>query len=327
MQYLRLTTHDPSYNLAVEEALFSALNPDSEPCFMLWQNGPSVIVGCHQNAMEEVNAEEVRRRSLPVVRRSTGGGAVYHDLGNLNFSFLEYRPGVRKVDFRHYLEPIVRALGRCGVDARISGRNDLEAGGRKISGSAQRLAQGRVLHHGTLLVDADFEDMTMALHPDPEKYMSKGVASVRARVANISEFWKAGTTLEDLCGVLADEMGAVPADLPEAAHREALRLQAEKYGRWEWNIGASPKFTSSTARRFPWGRVQVCLQVEKGIVTACRIYGDFFAVEPTARLEALLTGCQARREAFDDALKGADLSQWFSGCQEDEMRAFLLAAL
>lgn len=327
MRYVRLKTNDPSWNLAVEEALFNTLQGDSESLFMLWQNSPSVIVGCHQNAMEEVNAAEVRRRALPVVRRSTGGGAVYHDLGNLNFSMLEYRPGVRHVDFRHYLEPITRALAKCGVQAVISGRNDIEVAGRKISGSAQRLAQGRVLHHGTLLVSADFEDMTRALNPDPEKYLSKGVASVRARVANISEFWQPGTTLEHLCDLLAAELGARACELPGTARAEAERLRQEKYGRWKWNIGASPKFTSRIARKFPWGRVQICVNVEKGVITCCRIYGDFFSAAAIADLEALLTGCQARREAIAEKLRGKELETWFSGCDAEEVRLFFASAV
>ncbi len=327
MLYLRPESHDPTWNLALEEALFEGVGPDRPPVFMLWQNGPSVIVGCHQNAMEEVNAAEVRARGLPVVRRSTGGGAVYHDLGNLNFSILEYRPQAGRVDFARYLQPIVRALGRVGVEAAVTGRNDIEAGGRKISGSAQRLSRGRVLHHGTLLVDADFEAMTRALHPDPEKYLSKGVASVRARVANISEFWRPGSDIGALCSLLAGEAGAGAAPVPDWARDAALRLQREKYGRWEWNIGASPAFTSSTKRRFPWGRVQVCLRVERGVVAAARIYGDFFAVEPVAELERLLVGLQARRGALEEALSGRRLGAWFSGCDEEETRAFLLDAL
>ncbi len=327
MLYLRPASHDPTWNLALEEALFEGTGPESPSVLMLWQNGPSVIVGCHQNAMEEVNAAEVRAKHLPVVRRSTGGGAVYHDLGNLNFTILEYRPQAGKVDFARYLEPIVRALGRVGVAAGVSGRNDLEAGGRKISGSAQRLSRGRILHHGTLLVNVDFEAMTRALHPEPEKYLSKGVASVRARVANISEFWRPDASLDELCALLACEMGAEAAAVPDRAEAEASRLQKEKYGRWEWNIGASPAFTSSTKHRFAWGQVQICLRVEKGVIAEARVYGDFFAVEPVAELEALLTGLAARREALDQALAGKALGRWFSGCDEEETRAFLLDAL
>lgn len=331
MRYLRLKSTDPSFNLAVEEALFASTDEKSEPLFMLWQNAPSIIIGCHQNALQEINSHEVEARNLPVVRRSTGGGAVYHDLGNLNFSFLEYRQGVRQTAFKRYLEPIVRGLARCGVEAVIKGRNDLEVQGRKISGSAQRISQGRVLHHGTLLVDADFEAMTRALTPDPEKYLSKGIASVRARVANISSFWDKGTTLESLCDMIAAEVEGMPCTLPQAVREQALRLQAEKYGSWDWNIGKSPAFTSHTEKRFPFGRIQICLAVDGGVITACRLYGDFFAQRPVSEIEARITGCQSSHEALQKALQDVRLADYFSGAEagsaEAELHSFFLDAL
>ena len=327
MRYLRLTTTDPTFNLALEETLFTSLDEHSEPIFMLWQNAPSIIIGCHQNALQEINLGEVEEKKLPVVRRSTGGGAVYHDLGNLNFSFLEYRPGARQVDFRRYLEPIVAALDKLGVKAEISGRNDLEAGGRKVSGSAQRLSQGRVLHHGTLLVNADFEAMTRALQPDPEKYLSKGVASVRARVANISEFWNKGTTLDDLCKGLAEEICDGDAKLPCSVLAKARELQQARYADWEWNIGRSPAFTSHTEQRFPFGRIQLCLAVKGGCITDCRIYGDFFAQRPVKEIEERLKGCQGRREALAKIVSGIRFAEYFCGAEEEAVRSFFLNCL
>lgn len=329
LTYIRVTSTEPAWNLALEEAFFSCL--EDERYFLLWQNAPSVIIGRNQNAYEEINAAEVERRQLPVVRRSTGGGAVYHDLGNLNFSFLEHRQESGSIDFARYLAPIVRALKRLGVQAEISGRNDLEVQGRKISGSAQRLARGRVLHHGTLLVQADFEDMTRVLTPDPGKYLSHGVASVRARVANISEFWQPGTDLGTLCRVLCEETGAVAGEIPVRILEEAEALRAKKYGSWDWNMGQNPRFTARTCRRFPWGRVDVRLTVDKGVITDCRIYGDFFAVTDISVLEAAFTGCQAEKEHLARALAActADrgLARWFNGCEEETMRDFLLSVL
>lgn len=331
MRYLRLKSTDPTLNLAIEEALFASLDEQSEPLFMLWQNAPSIIIGCHQNAMQEINSREVEERHLPVVRRSTGGGAVYHDLGNLNFSFLEYRKGVRQTDFRRYLEPIVRGLARCGVEAVIKGRNDLEVQGRKISGSAQRLSQGRVLHHGTLLVDADFAAMARALTPDPEKYLSKGIASVRARVANISYFWNKGTTLEKLCSMIAEEAGGISCTMPEAVLEHAYALQKERYGSWDWNIGKSPAVTARIEKRFSFGRIQLCLAVEGGVITACRLYGDFFAQRPVAEIEERIAGCRSSRGALEKALQGISFADYFSGVKdsnaEDDLRTFFLDAL
>ncbi len=324
MRYLRVQDTDPARNLALEEALFSTL--EGEGIFMLWQNAPSIIIGRHQNAWEEINAAEVERRHLFVVRRSTGGGAVYHDLGNLNFSFLECRAGSGGMDFARYLAPIVRGLARLGVRASLSGRNDLEVGGRKISGSAQRLARGRVLHHGTLLVSANFEDMTRALNPTPEKYLSHGVASVRARVANIAEFWKEGSDMEALCRVLCEEAGGRPWSVPDHVLLKAGEIARAKYGNWQWNMGQNPRFTTRISRHFPWGSVEMRVVVARGVITECRVFGDFFAVEDIAELEKGLCGCRAQRTSLGQRLASlGSLKRWFCGCDEDELRDFLLS--
>ena len=328
MQYLHLDSTDPATNLAMEEALLHVLHEGGPGYFLLWRNAPSILLGRNQNALEEINRNEVTRRNLAVVRRSTGGGAVYHDLGNLNFSFLEFQKGILSVDFARYLAPVQRALRRAGVEATLSGRNDLEVQGRKISGSAQRLAENRVLHHGTLLVQADFEAMTRALQPDPDKFLSHGVASVRARVANISEFWNEGMTLETLCELLREEVGATPGHLDPAIIALAQRIRRERYGSWEWNIGSSPKFTARMARRFSWGRVQICVQVRKGRISECRIYGDFFAKDDVHRLERLLEGAPLRRAELGLRLAEVNFSSFFVGCTEEmdsEIRGFFLS--
>ena len=302
MQFLSLSSTDPAFNLALEECLLQWLPADHPGLFLLWQNAPSVIVGRHQVTLDEIDSDFVRRRGLPVVRRMTGGGAVYHDLGNLNFSFMENAHGRKTVDFARYLRPVCAALAELGVQASLTGRNDLEAGGRKISGSAQSLRQGRILHHGTLLVSLDFGELVQALHVDPDKIRSKGIASVRSRVANISEFWAPGSSMESL--------------------RAAEELAERKYRSWDWNYGASPAFSLQRRERFPWGLVDWRLDVRDGIVRDCRICGDFFAAADIAGLEERLRGVPCRSDALAGALNGVAWQEYFSHCDPQRMEQF-----
>ena len=265
MQSLSLTSTDPAFNLALEECLLQWLPADHPGLFLLWQNAPSVIVGRHQVTLDEIDSDFVRRRGLPVVRRMTGGGAVYHDLGNLNFSFMENAHGRKTVDFARYLRPVCEALAGLGVRASLSGRNDLEAGGRKISGSAQSLRQGRILHHGTLLVSLDFGELVQALHVDPDKIRSKGIASVRSRVANISEFWTPGSSMEGLRAALlrrcADGAGQLEPEVLNASTAAGTGITAPRRpspcsgasafpGGWwtgAWTCGTASSGTAASA--------------------------------------------------------------------------------
>ena len=321
------TCLDPALNLALEEQLCLSL-PEGHPgWFLLWQNGPSVIVGRHQCTMDEVNMPFVTARNIPVVRRMTGGGAVYHDTGNLNFSLISHAGAITdggRLDFGRFLGPVVAALARLGVDARLSGRNDLEVDGRKISGSGQRVWRGRVLHHGTLLVRADVDTMMAVLTPDEAKIRAKGVASVRSRVTNIADHWRRGTTLDDL----RRELVAACADgqgTPSAEDMAAATALAEtKYRRWDWNFGASPPYTEERKQRFPWGTVRVRLDVARGVVRHCRIEGDFFATGDVATLETRLTGCSREPQAMKQVLAGIRWHEWFSGYNGEDVAALFV---
>lgn len=324
MRALVVDTTEPAYNLALEETLFDGLRTGEEGLFLLWRNAPSIIVGRHQCTGEEINADFVQRRNIPVVRRNTGGGAVYHDLGNLNFSFIEHAAGEGKVDFARYLTPICAALRELGVEAHISGRNDLEVEGRKISGSAQRLQQGKVLHHGTLLVDLNFSDLVEALHVEPEKYLSKGVASVRARVANISEFCARGALMDELRAALVRTCADRQIEISPDIRQQAEELAETKYRTWEWNYGASPAFAFRRKERFPWGSVDLRLDVRKGLIVAARIHGDFFSAADVGELEQRLIGLRHEPASLAEALRDAPWTAWFSGCEPERMRDFFL---
>lgn len=324
MRFLFFSSLDPAFNLALEEQLFLTLPEDHPGLFLLWQNGPSVIVGRHQCTAEEVNAEFIRSENVPVVRRMTGGGAVYHDEGNLNFSFIENVHGLERVDFRRYLKPVRAALAELGVTAVICGRNDLEVADRKISGSGQLLRRGKVLHHGTLLVNVDFTRLEQALTVDPEKIRSKGVASVQARVGNISEYWRPGSDMDALKASLLRHCAQRPGRLDMALYAEAQALAENKYRQWSWNYGASPAFTEQKRRRFPWGSVDVRLGVRHGRITECRILGDFFSNAEIEDLEMLLVGVEREPQAMGKTLEHVPWEQFFSGCEPEVMRRFFL---
>ena len=323
MRALLLETHDPALNLALEEYLFRTLQPEDEGWFLLWRNAPSLIVGRHQNTVEEVNQQLVQHHNLPVVRRNTGGGAVYHDLGNVNFSFLHTAKQAGHIDFAVYLKPIVAALAALGIEANFSSRNDLTAGGRKFSGSAQMRHGNKVLHHGTLLVNLDLAMLGAVLTGAPDKYQSKGISSVRSRVVNLSEIWPAGCTMAALEQSLLHHCATGQGVLPQGALAAAEQLAAEKYRTWAWNYGKSPAFTTRYRQRFAWGAVECRFAVRHGKIESVDFFGDFFAEKDIASLCAHMQGIAFTPAALHAALAPLPLELWFTGCNAAVMRQFL----
>ena len=324
MQSLSLTSTDPAFNLALEECLLQWLPADHPGLFLLWQNAPSVIVGRHQVTLDEIDSDFVRRRGLPVVRRMTGGGAVYHDLGNLNFSFMENAHGRKTVDFARYLRPVCEALAGLGVRASLSGRNDLEAGGRKISGSAQSLRQGRILHHGTLLFDANPGMVAGALNVDPEKFRSKSTKSVRSRIGNIRDFLPNDMELPAFWAYLKDALsggGLTPGALSAGELAEVDRLKREKYDTWEWNYGRSPKFDVRCKRYWDGGCLEANVSIANGVITDVRFFGDFLSVCGLEELVERLKGVAFRPEDVRAVLNDSPVGELFGGITADEVTA------
>lgn len=318
---------DAAFNLALEEALFESLSPENPGYFLIWRNAPAVIVGRHQNSAEEVDADFCQKNGIRIVRRSTGGGTVYHDLGNVNFSFLLWVDKNRLANFEEFMDPMVLALHDLGIEAESSSRNDIAVDGRKVAGTAQRRDGQRMLHHGCLLVDADAAMLGRALAADPEKFQSKGVASHRARVANLREFLPAGLSREDYARLVIDAMkkrcARAEGRIPEAVLARAEVLAQEKYRSWDWTWGRSPRFTQKLRRRFPWGRLECLLDVQGGVIRSCRICGDFFALRDVEELEALFSGLKADPASLREALADVPVEHWFAGAE----RAPLLALL
>ena len=292
---------------------------------MLWQNDNSVIIGRHQNALAEINREYVEQNHVVIARRLTGGGAVFHDLGNLNFSFIQNIPsGEREIDFVKYLQPIVEALHALGVNAEFSGRNDLLVDGKKISGNAMAFYGNRVLEHGTLLFSTVQNNLVQALKVDPDKFKDKAVKSVRSRVTNISEHLPKPMTVLEFKDFLMDfvlkqnNMSALDVLTSEEESRIA-ELERIQFSTWDWNYGQSPKYALEHKVRTAGGTVQAVLDIKGGRIVALRFYGDFFSRRDPQELEQALIGTQYTREAVAEVLGQVPLEEYFSNVTSKEI--------
>jgi lipoate---protein ligase len=313
---------DPRINLAIEE--YALKNLDINESYLLFYiNEPSIIIGKNQNTIEEINTEYVEKNGIHVVRRLSGGGAVYHDLGNLNFSFITKDDGESFHNFRKFTEPVVNALKKLGVDAELSGRNDLLAGGRKISGNAQFSTKGRMFSHGTLLFDSEIESVVSALNVKKDKIESKGIKSIRSRVANISEFLSEKVTIEEFRSLLLKNIFEGMNEIPEYVLTEKdweniHELSKERYQNWDWNYGKSPKFNLQHSHRFPVGQIDVRFEVDKGVIKNCKIYGDFFGVGEVQEIEEKLTGLKYEKSQIAAALEEIEIKHYFGNISKED---------
>lgn len=314
---------DPRINLAIEEYALKHLDIN-ESYLLFYINEPSIIIGKNQNTIEEINTDYVEKNGIHVVRRLSGGGAVYHDLGNLNFSFITKDDGDSFLNFKKFTQPVVNALKNIGVDAEMKGRNDILVGERKISGNAQFSTRGRMFSHGTLMFDSEIENVVSALKVRKDKIASKGIKSIRSRVANISEFMDEKMTVEEFRQLLLRNIfeGVDPIPeykLTEKDWEKIHEISKERYQNWDWNYGKSPKFNLRFSHRFPVGQIEFRLDVNKGIITNCKIFGDFFGVGDIDEIENKLTGVQYERSAIAKSLEDVNIQHYFGNVTKDEI--------
>lgn len=314
--------YDPRINLAIEEYALKHLDIN-ETYLLFYINEPSIIIGKNQNTIEEINTKYVEDQQIHVVRRLSGGGAVYHDKGNLNFSFITKDDGNSFHNFKKFTEPVVEALKKLGVNAELSGRNDLMAEGRKISGNAQFSTKGRMFSHGTLLFDSEIENVVSALKVKKDKIESKGIKSIRNRVANISEFLEQKVTVEEFREMLLryifdGEENITEYKLTEKDWETIHQISKERYQSWDWNYGKSPKFNLQHSHRFPVGQIDVRLEVNKGKIDDCTIYGDFFGVGDVQEVQEKLTGVRYEKASIEQALEDIDIPHYFGNITKEE---------
>ncbi|MFC5407078.1 lipoate--protein ligase [Cohnella soli] len=320
---------DPTLNLALEEYILRSL-PDTEDFLLFYINEPSIIIGKNQNTVEEINAPYVEENGIHVVRRLSGGGAVYHDLGNLNFSFIMKDDGQSFHNFKKFTEPVVRALRKLGVDAELTGRNDLQVGERKISGNAQFSTRGKMFSHGTLLFDSEMDNVSSALKANAEKFASKSTKSIRSRVANISEFLAEPMSIEQfrihLLSSLFEGASDIPTyELTEQDWDNVRKLADERYRSWDWNYGRSPAFNVRQTKRIEGaGTYDFRLQVENGVITEATLYGDFFGRGDSTEFAFQLIGTKYEEKALDALLESIDLPYYLGPVTKAQVMELLL---
>ncbi|MDQ0159946.1 lipoate--protein ligase [Alkalibacillus salilacus] len=324
--------NDPYLNLAIEEYALKHLNIDDDQQYLLfYTNSPSIIIGKNQNTIEEINTDFVDEHDITVVRRLSGGGAVYHDLGNISFSFLAKDEGDNFTNFKKFTQPVVDALQQLGVNAELSGRNDITVDGRKISGNAQFTTKGRMFSHGTLLFDSEIEKVVRSLRVKSEKIRSKGIKSIRSRVANISEFLEDDITLEDFRQLLlkyifdVEDLNDVPEyKLTEDDWAKIREISEARYQRWDWNYGKSPAFNIQHTKRVEGvGSYDVRLDVKKGVIQDVNIFGDFFGIGEVSEVEDALKGVRYDREAIEEALSDVDIQHYLGKIPDEEFMALV----
>lgn len=313
---------DPAMNLALEEYALKHL-PANEEYLLFYINEPSIIIGKNQNTIEEINVPYVKEHGIHVVRRLSGGGAVYHDLGNLNFSFLTDDDGKSFHNYRKFTEPVVEALRQMGVNAELTGRNDIQVGERKISGNAQYATKGRMFTHGTLMFDSELENVVAALNVKLEKIQSKGVKSIRSRVANISEFFSEPMTIAEfkdkLLRSIFHDTDVREYELTEADWDAVRRLADERYRSWDWNYGRSPAFNIQKTKRIEGaGTYDVRLNVAGGIITEAHIYGDFFGTREVQEFADMLVGLRYEEADIRALLGRVDLAPYVGPVTQEQ---------
>ncbi|EJO5349034.1 lipoate--protein ligase [Clostridium botulinum] len=326
MQFLVNKSTNPFFNLALEEYLLKNVDI-KEDYFILWQNEPTIVIGKYQNTLKEINMNFVRDNNINVVRRNSGGGAVYHDLGNINFTFITKYDEKHLLDFKTFTNPVVYSLGKLNVKAQLSGRNDILIDGRKISGNSQHIYKDRFLHHGTLLFNSELEILVKSLNVDNDKIISKGIESIKSRVTNIKEHVKEDIFMEKFKKILIENIfiwnksSLKEYNLTSDQIASIEKLMKEKYMAWQWNYGESPEFNYRNSKRFQGGKLEVLLNIVEGHINECKIYGDFLGVMDVSEIEKKIIGVKYGEEYIEEFLKEIDINKYFGTLCFDEIKS------
>jgi lipoate-protein ligase A len=286
---------------------------------MLWQNSPTVVIGRNQNAYAEINTEYTSQKGIKIARRISGGGAVYHDLGNINYTFIGNKND-SGIDFKTFTKPIINALASLGINATLSGRNDIEVNSKKISGNAQHVKGNRVLHHGTLLFNSDLTVLSEALNVDLEKINSKAIKSARSRVTNIINLLDKKISTEEFINLLADFIqNTYKAESIEIEENDRILAISKRNKSREWlypDTEYISKYSIRRKKRYDFGIVEVLLEMKNETIKNVKIIGDFFGTKDISILEDFLTGLTV--EEIADKLDSVSISDYIYGMTNNE---------
>ncbi|MDR2660972.1 MAG: lipoate--protein ligase [Lactobacillaceae bacterium] len=322
MKFINYFGNDAYTNIAMDAWLLKNLKPE-QPVFALWQNKRAVIVGENQNTFKEVNQDYIDSHDVQVVRRVSGGGAVYHDLGNICFTFFVPVANSANVNFHKFVKPMADALESLNIPVEISGRNDLEINGKKVSGNAQRYAGGYLMHHGTLLWNTDVEAMVRALNVADEKFISKATKSVSSRVGNIKDFAPKTLSIDDFIEKLNYYLTNSGKDgeiqLTPEQKAGILKARDEKFSQWSWNYGKSPEFMYNNHAKFDGGSIDVQVNVNNGHITDINFTGDFLGVRDWREIKPALLGIPFTNEAVGQVLETNADGQYFGGITNEQL--------
>lgn len=313
MMYVENNSLDPFYCFALEYYLLKEINLKND-FFLFWRTAPTIMIGKHQNTLAEINQDYVKEKQLQVVRRITGGGTIYTDPDTWQFSFLIKNQTYKDINFATYINPIMKAFSALGIHSDFSSRNDILIKGKKVSGNAQYCDSQCTLHHGSILFDTKLDELVKALTVSEEKIISKGIKSVRERVTTIAEHLNEKIDvlgfkklmLHYLLQNVAGSYELTPKDL-----QRVNEIADGKFRQWEWNYGKSPKFNIIRSQRFEGGKVEFNINVNKGIIEQCQIYGDFFSQGDIEIVSRSLRGCPYKEENIRAALENICAENYF----------------
>ncbi|MEW8955005.1 lipoate--protein ligase [Clostridium sp.] len=321
MLFINHNNTNPYFNHAAEQYVLENL-PDE--CFMLWRNEPCILIGKNQNAFSEINIDYVKEKNIKVVRRLTGGGAVFNDLGNINFTFISKNTEDVAANFRKFTDPLLKALNNLGINAEFSGRNDLVIDGKKFSGNAQYYHKDKVLHHGTLLFSSSMTDLSSALKVNPLKIKDKGVKSIISRVTNISDHLSTPMSVLEFKDYVINFVMNIygQTTLYEFNKNELDKIDdivKNRFSTWNWNFGISPRYTYSKEKRFPGGTIELNFNVKNGLIESLKFYGDFFFTRDLKDLEDKFIGIRHEEASILKLLEELPIDEYIKGITSEDI--------